>query len=305
MPLDLIKLESNLRDRLIEVSGKLDSIIEEWLPALDTATGEGRVVEAMRYSVQGGGKRMRPYLVVASAQLFGVCNVSALYTAAAVEFVHTYSLIHDDLPAMDNDDMRRGRPSCHKQFDEATAILAGDALLTLAFEVLSNEQTHQDAKVRMELVLALSRAAGYNGMVGGQMMDLMAENQTLPLDEIIRLQRLKTGRMFGVSCEAGAILGKADQRRRQALVRYAHDIGLVFQMTDDLLDVEGSEMETGKAVRKDKTAGKATLVGTLGIERAREQALVLADQAKGHLRVFDERADPFRELADYVVHRRS
>ncbi len=305
MPIDLIQLESRLRERLAEVSDKLETTMQDLLPEQDADTGEGRVVEAMRYSLLGGGKRLRPYLVCASAQLFGVCNVSAYYAAAAIEFVHTYSLIHDDLPSMDNDDMRRGKPSCHKQFDEATALLAGDALLTMAFDILASEHTHQDPKVRLELISALAKAAGHNGMVGGQMRDLQAEQQNLPVEEIIRLQRLKTGRMFGVSCEAGAILGKADMRRRQALVRYAHDIGLAFQMTDDLLDVEGSEAETGKAVRKDKTAGKATLVGAMGVERAREQAFVLADQAKNHLRVFDERAEPFRELADFVVNRRS
>ncbi|OYW14077.1 MAG: farnesyl-diphosphate synthase [Rhodospirillales bacterium 12-54-5] len=267
--------------------------------------GEGKVMEAMRYSALAGGKRLRPFLTVESAKLFGVNADAAMMTAAAMEFVHTYSLIHDDLPAMDNDDFRRGKPSCHKQFGEAAAILAGDALLTYAFEVLSNPRVHADANVRCELIRSVARAAGVRGMVGGQMMDLDAEHQALSAEEVIRLQRLKTGEMFAVSCEAGAILGKAPDAMRSRLQRYAHDIGLAFQITDDLLDEEGTRTETGKGVRKDKTKGKATLISVLGIERAREQANTLAEQAASHLKPFDERANTLRALASFVVTRRN
>jgi farnesyl diphosphate synthase len=268
-------------------------------------SGEAKVMEAMRYSALGGGKRLRPFLTVESAKLFGVNPDAAMMTAAAMEFVHVYSLIHDDLPAMDNDDFRRGKPSNHKQFGEAAAILAGDALLTYAFEVLANPKVHADANVRCELIRSVARAAGVRGMVGGQMMDLDAEHKELSVEEVIRLQRLKTGEMFAVSCEAGAILGKAPEQLRARLQRYAHDIGLAFQITDDLLDVEGTRTETGKGTQKDAAAGKATLVSALGVERAREQANTLASQALDHLSAFDERATALRELAKFVVTRKN
>lgn len=270
------------------------------------ADRENTIIEAMRYSSLSGGKRLRPFLTVQCANLFGVSLQASLNTAAAIEFLHTYSLIHDDLPAMDDDDLRRGKPSCHKKFGEAAAILAGDALLTFCFQVLSGPQVHADPAVRCELIQSLTRAAGYNGMVAGQMLDLEAEDQTaLSIDEIIRLQRLKTGELFAVSCEAGAILGKAPSKLRSALRRYAHDMGLAFQIRDDLLDAEGKREETGKAVNKDKDAGKATLIEALGIERAREQSKTLAQQAVNHLDLFDKKADILRELAQFVVTRRS
>lgn len=267
--------------------------------------GEGKVAEAMRYSSLAGGKRLRPFLTLECAKLFGVAPDAAANAAACIEFIHTYSLIHDDLPAMDDDDYRRGKPSCHKQFGEATAILAGDALLTFAFEVLANRKVHPDPQVRCELIRTVAKAAGLSGMVGGQMMDLDAEERELDMDEIIRLQRLKTGEMFAVSCETGAILGKAPEQMRNRLSRYAHDMGLAFQITDDLLDVEGTREQTGKTVGKDATAGKATLVGMMGVERARDHAESLAEQAKAHLNVFDKKADRLRALAEYVVNRRS
>lgn len=269
------------------------------------AEHEGTIIEAMRYSALSGGKRLRPFLTVMCAQLFGVSLDASLRTASAIEFVHTYSLIHDDLPAMDDDDLRRGKAACHIKFGEAAAILAGDALLTLAFEVLSHERVHRDPMVRCELISALARASGFQGMVAGQMLDLEAENETLSIDEIIRLQRLKTGEMFAVSCEAGAILGKAPRNLRNALRRYAHDMGLAFQIRDDLLDAEGKREETGKEVGKDHVAGKATLVAVLGPERAREQCQILADQAVNHLSVFDKNADLLRILAKFVISRRS
>ena len=267
---------------------------------------EARVVEAMRYSALAPGKRLRPFLVLASAQLFSVSRRSALQAAAAVELVHAYSLVHDDLPAMNNSDLRRGRPTCHKQFDEATAILAGDGLLTYAFEVLAQPDTHGDPAVRCELVTALAQAAGAIGMVGGQMIDLLAENDpTLDIGAITRLQRLKTGALIAFSCEAGAILGKAGREQRLALRGYAHDLGLAFQIADDLLDIEGSAAETGKPVGSDAAAGKATFVTILGLQRARAQATALIRQAVAHLDLFEKKADLLRQAADFVINRRT
>ncbi len=280
-----------------------DALIERLLvvpPGL-----EARVYEAMRYSALAPGKRMRPLLVLAGARLFGVARLSALQVAAAVEMVHAYSLIHDDLPAMDNSDLRRGRPTCHKAFDEATAVLAGDGLLTMAFEVLAHPDTHGDPAVRCELVSALATAAGAAGMVGGQMIDLIAERQPLDIGAITRLQRMKTGALIAFACEAGAILGKAGSELRIALRGYAHDLGLAFQIADDLLDVEGSAAETGKPVGADAAAGKATFVSILGVERARAQAGLLVDQAVAHLDLFEERAELLRQVARFVVNRRA
>ena len=266
---------------------------------------EARVYEAMRYSALSPGKRLRPLLVLASSQLFGVARRSALQVAAAVEMVHAYSLIHDDLPAMDNSDLRRGRPTNHRQFDEATAVLAGDGLLTMAFEILADPDTHGDAAVRVELVGTLASAAGAAGMVGGQMIDLIAEKQRLDIGAITRLQRMKTGALIAFSCEAGAILAKAASELRLALRGYAHDLGLAFQIADDLLDVEGSAAEIGKPVGADAAAGKATFVSILGIERARAQAELLINQAIAHLDLFEERAELLRQVARFVVNRRS
>jgi farnesyl diphosphate synthase len=278
-------------------------MLDSLLPIHDDL--ESRLMEAVRYSCLSGGKRIRPFLVTTSSALFGVDEGSALRAAAAVEMVHCYSLIHDDLPAMDNDDMRRGMPTCHVKFDEATAILAGDALLTRAFGVLSDPATHGDAKVRSDLVCELARAAGREGMVGGQMLDLLAEQHELKMPEVTRLQRMKTGALIAFSCEAGAILGKASDSARHALRHYAHDLGLAFQIVDDLLDVEGDAAEVGKKTGKDKDAGKATFVSLLGIEQARAQAEMLAEQAANHLEIFADTADPLRSLARFVVNRRS
>jgi len=266
---------------------------------------EARVYDAMRYSALAPGKRLRPLLVLASARLFGVARRSALQVAAAIEMVHAYSLIHDDLPAMDDSDLRRGRPTCHKEFDEATAVLAGDALLTMAFEVLAHPDTHGDSAVRCELVAALAAAAGAAGMVGGQMIDLIAEKQALNIGAITRLQRMKTGALIAFSCEAGAVLAKAASEQRTALRGYAHDLGLAFQIADDLLDVEGSAAETGKPVGADAAAGKVTFVSILGAERARAQAELLIDQAVAHLDLFEQRAELLRQVARFVVNRRT
>jgi len=266
---------------------------------------EARVYEAMRYSALAPGKRLRPLLVLAGARLFGVAQLSALQVAAAIEMVHAYSLIHDDLPAMDNSDLRRGRPTCHKQFDDATAVLAGDGLLTMAFEVLAHPDTHGDPAVRCGLVAALATAAGGAGMVGGQMIDLIAERQPLDIGAITRLQRMKTGALIAFACEAGAILAKAAGEPRTALHGYAHDLGLAFQIADDLLDVEGSAAETGKPVGADAAAGKATFVSILGVERARAQAGVLVDQAVAHLDLFEQKAELLRQVARFVINRSS
>jgi farnesyl diphosphate synthase len=266
---------------------------------------EARVYEAMRYSALAPGKRLRPLLVLAGARLFAVHRRSALQVAAAIEMVHAYSLIPDDLPAMDDSDLRRGRPTSHKQFDEATAILAGDGLLTMAFEVLAHPDTHGDPAVRCELMSSLAAAAGAAGMVGGQMIDLIAEKQPLDIGAITRLQRMKTGALIAFSCEAGAILAKAAGELRTALRGYAHDLGLAFQIADDLLDVEGSAAETGKPVGADAAAGKATFVSILGVERARAQAELLVDQAVAHLDLFEQKAELLRQIARFVVSRRT
>ena len=279
----------------------VNEVLDELLEAGDGP--EVRVVEAMRYSALNGGKRIRPFLVTVSADLFNVDKPSALRAAAAIEMVHCYSLIHDDLPAMDDDDLRRGKAACHIEFDEATAILAGDALLTKAFEVLADDRTHGNSTVRAELILVLAKAAGDAGMVGGQMLDLVAEDHALNMPEITRLQRMKTGALIAVSCEAGAIMGRASEKAHHALHAYAHDIGLAFQIADDLLDVEGDEEEVGKKTGKDAAAGKATFVSLLGRERARAQAGLLADQAAMHLDLFEEKGKLLRDLAYFVVSR--
>ena len=253
---------TKFEEALAEAARLTDSLLDRLLVAPPDL--EARVYEAMRYAVLAPGKRMRPFFVLAGARLFGVAQNRALQVAAAIEMVHAYSMVHDDLPAMDDSDLRRGRPTCHKQFDEATAVLAGDGLLTAAFGVLANLDTHADPGVRCELVASLAAAAGPAGMVGGQMIDLIAERRRLDIGATTRLQRMKTGALIAFSCEAGAILAKAPGEARTALHGYAHDLGLAFQIADDLLDVEGSAAETGKPVGADAAAGKATFVSILG-----------------------------------------
>lgn len=294
---------TSFKDTLTEVASLTEAAMDRLIHQADGP--EVQVLEAMRYSCFAGGKRLRPFLVLASADLFKVSRSNSGRVAAAVEMVHTYSLIHDDLPAMDDDDLRRGKPTCHKKFDEATAILAGDGLLTLAFEILAGDKTHQSADVRAELILEMSKAIGVQGMVGGQMLDLVAEDHDLDMPEITRLQRMKTGALINYSCMAGAVLGKANEGQRHMLSAYAHDLGLAFQIVDDLLDVEGTAEEMGKAVNKDEDAGKATFVSLLGVERAREQADILTDQAIKHLEIFGEKSNLLKDLAEFVVHRRN
>jgi len=292
-----------LREEMSKIAEAVDGALDRILPKVDDY--EGRLFEAMRYATLAGGKRLRPFLVLASASLFDVPTERSTRVACALECVHTYSLVHDDLPCMDDDDLRRGIPTTHKQFDEATAVLAGDALLTYAFEIIADPETHHDPLVRAELVQALAREAGPHGMVGGQMIDLLAADHDMKIGEVTRLQQMKTGALIRFAVDAGGIMGRATKDQRHALQNYAHDLGLAFQIVDDLLDVEGTEAEMGKAVGKDNDDGKATFVSLLGIERARTQAEMLAAQAVVHLDVFDERAEMLRLLPHFVVNRRN
>ena len=296
----MANLLTAIKETSVEVRAELDRL----LPVPSTA--ERRVIEAMRYSVLAGGKCLRPFLVLQSAQLFNVERNKALRVAIALEMIHCYSLIHDDLPAMDNDDMRRGQPTCHKKYDEATAILAGDGLLTRSFGVIAADDCLFEPAVRCQLIAELSKAAGMNGMIGGQMLDILAEHMDdMDMPGIIRLQQMKTGRLFSFACEAGAIMGKGSYEDRQALKDYARDIGLAFQIADDILDVEGDADSMGKAVRKDLDAHKATFISLMGLEKAKEQADALSYQAIASLERFDERADYLRDLARFIVERRS
>lgn len=271
-----------------------------------------RLMNAMRHGALAGGKRLRPFLVLESAALFGLTQEKALTAAAAIECVHCYSLVHDDLPAMDNDDLRRGQPTVHRAYDEATAILAGDGLLTLAFDLLCGKDAHPEPKVRITLLRALARAAGVGGMVGGQMLDLAAEGrfaegqvQPLSQDAIITLQAMKTGALITVSAEAGAILGEADDAARSAMVAYGRAVGAAFQIADDILDVEGSAESMGKKVGKDEAAGKGTLVSALGLDGARARLADLVQQAEAALTPFGAKADTLVETAHFVANRRT
>jgi farnesyl diphosphate synthase len=287
---------------LARVAEEVEGALNDLLPTPDGA--EARLAEAMRYATLGGGKRMRAFLVMETAAMFAVDRRCAARVGASVEMLHAYSLVHDDLPAMDDDDLRRGKPSTHKAFDEATAILAGDALQARAFEVLAEPDTHSKPEARSELVAALGAASGARGMAGGQMIDILAEGQTLTLEQVIRLQALKTGRLIQYSAEAGAILGRCAPPQRHLLAAYGRDLGAAFQIADDLLDATATAEEIGKKTGKDAAAGKATLVAMLGAERARAQADLLASQAAAHLESFGERAALLRALAAFVVTRR-
>jgi len=294
---------SALQSALTAHAQTIEECLDHLLP--QEAGLERRLIDAMRYAALGGGKRLRGFLVMEVASLFKVATTCAARVAASVEMLHAYSLVHDDLPSMDNDDLRRGKPSAHRAFDEATAILAGDALQARAFEVLAEEDTHSDAHARCELVLALGAAAGARGMAGGQMIDMATEGQTLTPAEVGRLQALKTGRLIQYSAEAGAILGRAPAPLRALIVAYGRDIGAAFQIADDVLDAVGTAAEIGKTAGKDQAAGKATIVALLGVERATAQARILSEQAVSHLDHFGPEADRLRELAQWVVSRRS
>jgi farnesyl diphosphate synthase len=294
---------ARLKAALSQAAQDVDAAMDRLLP--QPAGAHGRVQDAMRYAVFAGGKRLRPFLTLETAALFGVPREQALRAAAAIEVLHTYSLVHDDLPAMDDDDLRRGQPTTHRKFDEATAILAGDALLTLAFEILADPATHPSAETRTRLITRLAQAGGSEGMIGGQMIDLDAPNHQLSADEIINLQRRKTGALFEFSCCAGGLLGGADAATLQALESYARDFGLAFQICDDLLDVLGSAEDAGKAVGKDQAAGKGTLVSLWGVERARAEAEALARRAATVAPLQGPSAELLRALPFFLLDRRN
>jgi farnesyl diphosphate synthase len=265
---------------------------------------EALLFSAMRYAALAGGKRLRPFLTLETGRLFEADETALLRTACAIECIHTYSLVHDDLPCMDDDDLRRGQPTAHKAFDEATALLAGDALLTFAFELLADPQTHPDPKMRCLLVSGLARAAGPQGMVAGQMIDMAPGDAADDLITITRMNRLKTGALIGFSVEAGCLLGGASEEARLALSRYAQDVGMAFQMVDDLLDVDASAEETGKATGKDAAAGKVNFVTALGKEGAQARVALLGAQAKAHIALFGPRAFVLNAVVDYILDRR-
>ncbi|WP_425506008.1 polyprenyl synthetase family protein [Sphingomonas jinjuensis] len=292
---------SLLDGALAEVAADVDARFDAWLTIPDDARAD--LYRAMRHAAIGGGKRLRPLLTRATADLFAVDRDCSGRVGTAIEAIHVYSLIHDDLPAMDDDAMRRGKPTVHIAFDEATAILAGDCLHALGFEVLADPATHPDPFVRAELVLDLARAAGPTGMAGGQMMDLEAERSRFDLATVTRLQQMKTGALITAAVEAGAILGRVAPEGRVGLRGYAHDLGLAFQIADDLLDAEGDEELAGKKLRKDEVAGKETFLSLLGVEPARQRCAMLVDQAIEHLRHYGAEADLLRAIARYVVER--
>lgn len=292
----------DFESELIAVAADVDTLLGNILP--QPVGPEAPLLDAMRYASLGGGKRIRPFLVVQSGRLFGMNEETMLRIAAAVECVHTYSLVHDDLPCMDDDAMRHGKASTHAEYDEATAVLVGDALLTFAFEILSDANAHPDPFVRCDLVARLAAAIGFHGMVGGQMIDMLAEASELEITAITRMQRMKTGALIAFSCEAGAVAGRASHSAIHALGAYAYDLGMAFQIADDILDIEGDADVLGKSVGKDENAGKATFVSILGLERAKTQARLLASQAVSHLDLFDEKADLLRAMATFVVERK-
>jgi farnesyl diphosphate synthase len=308
-----VNATAQFQDRLNQVAKDTETLLDRLLgPAL--AGGEigrpARLLDSMRYASLGAGKRFRPFLVVECASLFGVDRNQALMAGAALECVHCYSLVHDDLPAMDNDDLRRGQPTVHKAFDDATAILAGDGLLTLAFDIAARAETHPDPTVRVELVQALARASGLGGMVGGQMLDLAAEGrfdggtvQRLGEKEILTLPAMKTGALLKFACSAGGILGKASAAQRDALDRYGAAVGQAFQIADDLLDVEGDPALVGKQTGKDAEAGKATIVGILGIDGAKARLRTIVAEAETALKPFGSSADVLIAGAKFVADR--
>ncbi len=304
---------AEFQDRLNQVAKDIDLLLDRLLghdPEADEVGRPRRLLEAMRYASLGAGKRFRPFLVAESAALFGVARQHALMAGAALECVHCYSLVHDDMPAMDNDELRRGQPTVHKAFDDATAILAGDGLLTLAFDILARPETHPNPAVRVELVLALARASGLGGMAGGQMLDLAAEGrfadgraQRLQEGEVATLQAMKTGALLKFGCRAGGILGQASATQRDALDRYGAAIGEAFQIADDLLDVEGDPALVGKQTGKDAAAGKATMVSILGTEGAKARLHELVDGAEKSLAPFGAAADVLVAGAKFVADR--
>jgi len=299
--MSLASSPSLLHDSLTQIAADIDQEFDALLKLPGDA--RDRLYAAMRHAAIGGGKRLRPLLVTATAALFHVDRAVAVRVGTAVEAIHVYSLVHDDLPCMDDDDMRRGKPTVHRAFDDATAVLAGDSLHALAFEILASPQTHPDPFVRGELVSTLALASGPEGMAGGQMMDIEAENATFDLQTVMRLQALKTGALIAASVEMGAILGHIPSEGRTHLRGYAHDIGLAFQIADDILDVEGDPELAGKALQKDADAGKGTFVSLMGLERAKQQAEMLVAQANEHLSCYGTEANLLRAIANYITER--
>lgn len=296
-----VVVASPLAEALGRIQRDVDNCFDALLPV--PSDTRARLVEAMRYAAIGGGKRVRPLLLAETAALYGVNRSAAVVAGCAVEAIHIYSLVHDDLPCMDDDDLRHGKPTLHRAFDEATAVLAGDALHALAFDILTGLDVGSDPFVQAELIGTLARASGMNGMAGGQMMDMAAGTETYDLGQITRLQQLKTGALLGAAVEMGLVLGRVTVEGRTALRAYARDVGLAFQIADDLLDVEGDETAAGKALRKDADQGKQTFVTLMGVDGARQQAAALVEQAVGHLAAHGSEAQTLRDLARFIVQR--
>ena len=288
---------SSLHQALSQISNLVNEKIDEFLPKNQNLS-KSKIIEAMRYSSLSQGKKVRPFLVVVAAGIFNVPADKVMNVAAAIEFIHVYSLIHDDLPAMDDDDYRRGQPSCHKKFDEATAILAGDSLLTYAFQILSDSQTAASAEIRSELVNIIAKAIGFNGMAGGQMYDLESNGKNLSADEILKLHHLKTGELFMASVEAGAILGGADLKSKKALINYAYNFGLAFQIKDDILDY----LEAEAAFKK---CDETNIVNAIGMELSENKLLEFYNRSLSELRIFGDRASLLKDLANFIVHRKN
>lgn len=294
---DALQFES----RLTEIADKVTVAIDQLIPP---ATGpEVGLMRAMRHAALGAGKRMRPFFVLEVGRMFDANETYLLRAAAALECIHTYSLVHDDLPCMDDDNFRRGQPTVHKAFNEATAVLAGDALLTLAFQILADVDTHPDGEIRLRLITRLAEASGARGMVGGQMIDMLGVEHIRDLNTLTRMQRMKTGALITYAVEAGGMLGGANEAERQALAGFANDLGLAYQIADDLLDATGDADIVGKATGKDEEAGKATFVTLLGVEGAQQRVRLLAAQAKEHLANFHNRANILLQSVDYVLER--
>ena len=296
-------LDPHFEQRLNEVADRITVALDQLIPA---ASGpEANLMRAMRHGALSKGKRLRPFITIEVGRMFGAQEKALLRAAAAVECMHAYSLIHDDLPCMDDDDYRRGQPTVHKAFDEATAVLAGDALQALAFEIMASPETHRDALMRVKLIERMAIASGARGMVGGQMIDMNPVSESdEPLQVLTRMQKLKTGALITLAGEVGALLGGALENERQAIAGYTNDLGLAFQIVDDLLDVEGDPEILGKATAKDRLAGKVNFVSLLGVEGAQDRVRYLAAQAKQHLASFGTRASSLLHTVDFVLNRR-
>jgi farnesyl diphosphate synthase len=293
--------DAELQAEANRIAARVEAVFTRYL--VSPGDGRDRLFEAMRHAGLGGGKRIRPLLTVATGRLFGLAEDCSIRAGAAIEAIHVYSLIHDDLPCMDDDDLRRGKPTVHRAYDEATAVLAGDCFHDLAFEIMSDPATHEDPFVRAELVLEMASASGPHGMAGGQMLDLVAEGQELDIGSVTRLQQLKTGALFEFAVESACIMGRIQPEARTPYRGFARSVGLAFQIADDLLDHAGDEAAAGKRLRKDAGAGKATFVSLLGEERARQQCMMLVDQAIEYLHDHGEEADLLRAVARYVQER--